>query len=428
MPLVGDQVGDAQRLLRFSRELQAATDVEALIAVVQAEIQKSIGYRSVWLYVLDESLDEARLVKRVGAHEGATSAEPFRVKISGDAMIAELLEGDHVVVIDDAQTDPRTNKKIVVEMGNRTIVLVPLRLVDKPLGALGIGTFGSEGVRAPTTSELSYVVGMASQLSVALARIRFIEEHARRESEKREGERKLLQAQKLESLGLLAGSVAHDFNNLLTVILGSTQVVLLGTLTDVQRGVLDAVVDAAERARALTRRLLALGGAQALDLRSIDMNEKLREARPLVSRFLPPSVALEVIEEPGLPRVDADPSQIDQVLMNLCINARDAMPKGGRLTLQTDSVTLAGRGDPRIGPAGQFVRVTVRDTGSGMPREVVDHIFEPFFTTKRAGEGSGLGLAIAYGIASQHRGILRCTSEVGVGTTFELLLPAPLAA
>ncbi|HXK17844.1 MAG TPA: ATP-binding protein, partial [Polyangiaceae bacterium] len=303
---------------------------------------------------------------------------------------------------------------------------IPLRLVDKPFGAFGLGTFGDEGVRPPTQEQLDYLVGMGSQLSVAASRIRFLDANRRATQERIELERRVLEHQKLESLGLLAGGVAHDFNNLLTVILAGTALARLAVGTS-EKGLaeLDAVVGAAERARDLTRQLLAMSRSQTLELRAIDLNDRLRQLLALLQRVLPATITLELIEGVRLPLVEGDASQLDQVFMNLCINAREAMPAGGKITIETEQVLLNAdfvAAHPWAA-SGRYVLATVTDTGSGMPREVVDRVFEPFFTTKRERGGTGLGLAVAYGVVRQHRGLLHCYSEPGVGTVFKIYLP-----
>jgi signal transduction histidine kinase/CheY-like chemotaxis protein len=330
-------------------------------------------------------------------------------------------------VVVDARTDPRTNKTIVEQLGNRTIINIPLRLVDKPFGAFGCGTFGDEeGVRPPTPAQLDHLVGMAGQVSVAASRIRFLEVQRRAAEQQRELDRRLLERQKLESLGLLAGGIAHDFNNLLTVILAGASMAR-GTIPPEHQSQhdLQAVLDAAARARALTRQLLAMSHSQALQLRPIDLNEQLGQLLTLLRRVLPETVAIDLIPGARLPLVEGDAGQLDQVVMNLCINAREAMPNGGRITIETEHVVINGpfvKEHPWAKP-GRYVLTTVTDRGVGMPPEVQEHIFEPFFTTKKERGGTGLGLAVAYGVVRQHGGLLHCYSEAGVGTSFKVYLP-----
>ncbi len=244
----------------------------------------------------------------------------------------------------------------------------------------------------------------------------------------------LLQAQKLESIGQLAGGVAHDFNNLLGAILANVSY-LRGVPQDTPLGedpIQDAIDDirrAAERASELTKQLLGIARRGAADQRPLDLSGLLEEVRSLVSRTMPPTIAVQAKIGAGL-RVKADASQLHQVLMNLCINARDAMPTGGTLTLratrrelrESDVLTL-----PFLAP-GACVQITVADTGIGMSQTVRSRLFEPFFTTKPEGGGTGMGLAIAYGIIKSHGGQIQVESEPGKGSRFHVYLPAIDAA
>jgi signal transduction histidine kinase len=416
------------RLLAFARELQRAATFRELLDVTRVEAKATCGYEHVWLFVsADADVKEMRLIDYAGSgRERAWEIAPV-LKIEGDALLEQIVTSDEPVVVEDARTDPRTNKAIVEQLQNRTIINIPLRLVDKPFGAFGLGTFGDEGVRAPTQAQLDHLVGMAGQVSVAASRIRLLEAQRRAAEQQLELDRRLLERQKLESLGLLAGGVAHDFNNLLTVILaGASMAQQAMAPTDASREDLGAVLEAASRARALTRQLLAMSHAQALQLRALDLNDQLGQLLTLLRRLLPETVAIDLIPGARLPQVEGDAAQLDQVFMNLCINAREAMPSGGRITLETEQVVLNGpfvAAHPWAKP-GRYVLTTVTDTGVGMPRDVQEHVFEPFFTTKKERGGTGLGLAVAYGVIRQHGGLLHCYSEVGVGTSFKVYLPA----
>jgi signal transduction histidine kinase len=416
------------RLLAFARELQRASTFQELLEITRQEALASAGYPHVWLFISDtEEVREVRLIDYAGSQrEVAWDVAPL-LKIEGDELLEQIVKSDEPVVVEDARTDPRTNKAIVEALGNRTIINIPLRLVDKPFGAFGLGTFGDEGCRPPTDEQLDYMVGMASQLSVAASRIRFLDTNRRATQQRIELERRVLEHQKLESLGLLAGGIAHDFNNLLTVILaGSALARLAVSSSDKALVELDTVVGAAERARDLTRQLLAMSRSQTLELRPIDVNDRLKQLLALLQRVLSETITLELIEGVRLPLVEGDASQLDQVFMNLCINAREAMPSGGKITIETEQVLINGdfvAAHPWAA-TGRYVLVTVTDTGSGMPREVLERVFEPFFTTKKERGGTGLGLAVAYGVVRQHRGLLHCYSEPGVGTVFKIYLPA----
>ena len=239
-------------------------------------------------------------------------------------------------------------------------------------------------------------------------------------------EEQLRQAQKMEAIGQLSGGVAHDFNNLLTVILGNLGLIRSsGHEVSETPELLDQINHAALRAANLTRQLLAFSRRQVMQSQSLDLNGVVAEVSRMLRRVIGETVEMKLdLAEPSLP-IQADPGMLEQVLLNLCINARDAMPGGGQLILRTavveiEATAAAHRAQAR---AGSFARLTVTDTGIGMSPEDLAHAFEPFFTTKEVGKGTGLGLASVYGIVQQHRGWVVAESTLGRGTTFEVYLP-----
>ncbi len=415
------------RLLQFARKLQHASSFTELLVAAREEASATLGYEHVWLMVADdEDAEELKLIDIAGDQREVVWQVAPTLKVKGDRFLETLMSSDEPVIIPDARSDPRTNKEIVERLQNRTLINIPLRLVDKPFGIFGLGTFGDEGCRDVNDSEVSYLVGMASQLSVAASRIRFLEERANALNERQELERRILQIQKLESLGMLAGGIAHDFNNLLTVITASASLAGENSPDAQSQQELRAILAATKRASDLTRQLLAMSREQELTLRPLDMNGQLGQLVELARRVIPENISIDLIPGRALPLVEGDASQIDQVFMNLFLNARDAMPSGGRLTIETEQVVVNShytQTHPWAKP-GRYVLATVTDTGMGMPREVADRVFEPFFTTKAQRAGTGLGLAVAYGIVRQHGGMLHCYSEVGVGTSFKVYLPA----
>jgi signal transduction histidine kinase len=246
-------------------------------------------------------------------------------------------------------------------------------------------------------------------------------------ADRKRAEEQLRQAQKMEAVGQLAGGVAHDFNNLLMVINGNCELALADLApNDPNRDLIEEIRQSGEKAALLTRQLVAFGRKQLLAPIVLDLNDLATNMDKMLRRLIGEDIELVTDLDDGIGPVKADPGQIEQILLNLAVNARDAMPAGGRLTLQTRSVEFVDPSrqlDPAAAP-GRYVMLAVTDTGCGMDRETQAHIFEPFFTTKEVGKGTGLGLATVYGIVHQSSGYIVTESEVGHGTTFRIYLPA----
>jgi two-component system cell cycle sensor histidine kinase/response regulator CckA len=244
--------------------------------------------------------------------------------------------------------------------------------------------------------------------------------------ERKRLEQQLRQAQKMEAIGQLAGGIAHDFNNLLGVIIGYSEMLLEQMEGDAPtRKPAEEINRAGKRAASLTRQLLAFSRRQVLEPKVMSLNVAVTEVEIMLQRLIGEDVNLQTSLDPAIGSVKADPGQIEQVILNLVVNARDAMPRGGKLLLETSNVELDGRATKLHPPmfAGQFVVLTVTDTGIGMDSETQAHIFEPFFTTKELGKGTGLGLATVYGVVRQSGGFVRVHSEPGQGAQFKVYLP-----
>jgi PAS domain S-box-containing protein len=244
-------------------------------------------------------------------------------------------------------------------------------------------------------------------------------------TERRQLEAQMQRAQKMEAIGTLSGGIAHDFNNILTVIKGYTDL-LLGDIQDTRLRALVSYIDqAADRASALTRQLLAYSRRQVLQPKVINLNSLVVNLDKMLQRVIGEDIKMRTVAAPNLGSVKADPGQIGQVIINLAVNARDAMPKGGNLILETANVDLDdtyAQEHPHT-VAGRYVMLAVSDTGVGMDAETRSHIFEPFFTTKGIGRGTGLGLSMVYGIVKQSGGSIECYSDLEQGTTFKIYLP-----
>jgi CheY-like chemotaxis protein len=240
-----------------------------------------------------------------------------------------------------------------------------------------------------------------------------------------DSEERLRHSQKMEAVGRLAGGIAHDFNNLLTAIVGYAELIALRTAEDTTRDEAGLIRKAGEQAADLTRQLLAFSRKQILQPRVLDLNELVRDMQKLLRRVIGEKIELQFDSELPEARVSADPTQLEQVLLNLAVNARDAMPRGGLLTMHiTEAVVDEAHADgARNLPPGRYIALAVRDTGCGMDEDTQTQIFEPFFTTKGPGKGTGLGLATVYGIVSQSGGAITVESRLKEGTTFTVYLP-----
>ncbi len=357
------------------------------------------------LFVEDSPEDVELEVREL--RKGGLNFQVLRVE-TRDALQEALRDFRPDVVISD-HTLPHLDGMSALKISRDICPEVPFIFVS--------GTIGEErAVASLKEGATDYVIkgrlaGFARVVERALREVRERAERRRLEEEFR-------QAQKMEAVGRLAGGVAHDFNNLLTVILGYAQLARDQVGADSPSvPELDEVIRASERAASLTRQLLAFSRKQLFQIKVIDLNAVVAEMEKMLHRVIGEDVQLLSTLDPSLGRVKADPGQIEQVILNLAINARDAMPGGGVLSIGTSNAEL----DPAAG--GPQVVLTVSDTGQGMSEEIQARLFEPFFTTKEPGKGTGLGLSTAYGIIAQSGGKMTVRSAPGEGATFKVYLP-----
>jgi signal transduction histidine kinase/ActR/RegA family two-component response regulator len=282
-------------------------------------------------------------------------------------------------------------------------------------------------VNRKKNGELYYTDENITAIQDAEGRITHFVSNTRDLTERLRLEAKLLQSQKMDAIGRLAGGIAHDFNNLLTIITSYSELALdsivPGSPTQLR---IREILSAARRAADLTRQLLAFSRKQPQALRVAELNPVISDIAKILHRLIGEDIDLIYSLGEGLGKVRLDPIQIEQVLMNLAANSRDAMPQGGKLTIETANVTLDEQFADRkqaVIPTGRYALITVTDTGTGIAAENLPHIFEPFYTTKTSGQGTGLGLATVYGIVKQNHGFVWAYSEAGMGTIFKIYLP-----
>jgi signal transduction histidine kinase len=334
---------------------------------------------------------------------------PITIPITSRRQAGLTIITDEAVVVHDFETELRfPDTDLRRKFGIQSGVTVPIPGSAHPFGVLA--AFDSRP-REYTQAEVHFLEAVAHLVSAALERHRT--------------DIAFRQSQRLEAVGRLASSVAHDFNNILAAISGFGELVHCGLEpNDPLRPDVDEILKATERAASLTRQLLAFSRQQVMQPRTVLLNNIVVDMDPMIRQLAGKSVEVQLSLAPDLAWVMADPTQIEQVILNLCVNARDAMPNGGVLAITTENVDLdaAQAREYAVERAGGYVSLAVSDTGQGMDAETKSHIFEPFFTTKGP-KGTGLGLATVYGIVKQSRGELYVLSELGRGTLFRILLP-----
>lgn len=336
---------------------------------------------------------------------------------SGEGLPGRIWQTKELLWVNDLLTNPDFNRKeIAASLNLNTAFGFPIKLRNEVLGVL---LFFNREHRQFDQGKSNLAETISNQIA------QFIERHAVEDALK-ESEAKLVQAQKMESIGTLAGGIAHDFNNLLTAINGYSDLALRRTENEnpIRRN-LEEVRKAGDRAATLTRQLLAFSRRQQLERSSLSINDLIADILKMLGRIIGEDIDIKIHPAVNLQNIYADRGQIEQVIMNLVVNSRDAMPKGGKLIIETNNITLDKDYCLRHAytKPGKFVQLMVSDTGTGMNEEIIGRIFEPFYTTKEVGKGTGLGLSMVYGIIKQHDGYIEVYSEPSYGTTFKIYLP-----
>ena len=396
-----------QELLRFGRTLQSVESYGELLVTIQTCVRQVLGYKSSWVYLLSEDRQTWYALSAAGDVAAQVLSDFPTIPVINIAANNELLSGNGPMVIEDAQYDDRIDNRIAVAMGARTLISVPMRLLSEHIGMLGVGTFKPEGIRLPKDEELDFLENMAQSVAAVAGRLQISEDRRRVEWERRDLESRFFQAQKLESLGMMAGGVAHDLNNLFQVILGEAEMAEMVLSSD--HPALDnltRLTKVANQAVELAEQMLIYAGRGPHARHRFDLRETLEKMQRLMRATLPRGVALQLQLGDAPQPIDADPVQIRQVLMNLLTNAAEAIGEN------KGTITLSLEGAP-----GEVV-VVVSDTGCGMDAKTQERIFDPFFTTRPTGRG--LGLASVHGIVRAHGGEIQVESEVGSGATFRV--------
>jgi len=400
---------DALHELALATGEDLATSLRNIINVSSRTLKS--GRASIWIF----NSDRTEMTEDYFVSTKQTQSEPGSLSKDDCPLYFEALEEYRTLAVYDAKNDPRTQELAIPYLNPKKVISKldsSIRLNGNIVGVISHEQFDT--MRKWTLEEEHFTASIADLISLAMAT-----------DERRNLEEQLRHSQKMEAVGVLAGGVSHDFSNLLTVMLVYTDLLLARVRSDPTAvAFLDEIQRAAVRAEALTRQLLAFSRKQVLNPKVLDLNSVIRSMENMLRPMIGEDIQLATNLAPALSCIKADRGQIEQVLMNLVVNARDAMPSGGRLRVSTANVGPERPNAYRNEAAeAHFVLLTVSDTGIGMDEETLSRIFEPFFTTKLDGKGSGLGLSTVYGIVEQSGGQIEVVSHPGDGTTFKIYFP-----
>jgi PAS domain S-box-containing protein len=409
-----------QRLTTLAASFGTARDLTTICRALHLFSVASTSCNGMYV----SSYDAERKVRTAiyACSEGVeVSVSDLQLTLNSDTPHTRAIAGGEVVIESDLRANIIGQSAVSAGLNTdtclpRSSLVAPMLMKGIVIGAVEIRSTELAAFKQPHVTAMQMAANLAA---TAIENVRLIEVE-------REKEEQLRQSQKMEAVGQLAGGIAHDFNNLLTAIIGYSEMTLrrVEPESPVWRNV-EEIRKAGTRAASLTRQLLAFSRKQVLQAKVLDINSVVVEMNKLLRRLIGENIELLTLLAPDLGRVKADPGQIEQVLMNLVVNARDALADGGKITIETTNVDLDDDSDgshASVTP-GEYVLISVSDTGTGMDAATQERIFEPFFTTKAVDKGTGLGLSTVYGVVKQSGGNISVSSEVGTGTTFKVYLP-----
>jgi len=425
-------------LLTVSRSFVETLDLQNILQATVEGVHQLIGLDTAAVYLLEED------ILRLWATTPPLPPDfPDRLRtapLADHPFIGKAISSGAPVLIADMRKEELTTaeRSAMEQRKLSTVLFLPLIADVKAAGVLIVGTNGTPTSIPAEDVDLARTLANLAALAVKNASLyaatkdyadeleQTLADRQKAEDEREMLQARLAQAEKLESVGRLAGGVAHDFNNLLTVILGHAELALMRVgATDPVHAALLQIRTAGQRSARLTQQLLAFARQQTTMPRVLNLNDTVTVVLKMIRRLIGEDIDLVWRPSENIWAVRVDPVQVDQVLVNLCVNARDSITESGKLTIETENVSLDAQsceGRPGFRP-GEYVMLSVRDNGCGMNRRTLDRLFEPFFTTKEVGRGTGLGLATVYGIVKQNHGLIHIDSEPGRGTTVTVYLP-----